>query len=95
MQAEIWLLNDSCEKVGDEINVYLETDGERRHMLTWNTGDVMPGENKKGHIIQAEIGELKDEKIKLILEAKCGTNSYTLLYRNEPREEMPAGALNV
>lgn len=95
LQAEIWLLNDSCEKVGDEINVYLETDGERRHMLTWNTGDVMPGENKKGHIIQAEIGELKDEKIKLILEAKCGTNSYTLLYRNEPREEMPAGALNV
>ena len=93
--AEIWLLNDSCEEVGDTVRVYLETDGVKRQLMVWETGIVLPNENKQGHIVQARIGELECEEIRLILEAECGTNSYTLLYRNEPREEMPAGALNV
>ena len=93
--AEIWLLNDSCEEVGDTVRVYLETDGVKRQLMVWETGMVLPNENKQGHIVQARIGELECEEIRLILEAECGTNSYTLLYRNEPREEMPAGALNV
>lgn len=96
LQAELWLLNDSNATVCDEINVYLETDGIKKHLLTWNTGRLLPGENKKGPIIQEEIGSLMNEKIKLVLEAKCGTNSYTLLYRNElDNNEDFKGVLNV
>lgn len=95
LKAEIWLLNDSNETVSDEINVYFEVDGIRNHLLTWDTGEVEGGKNKRGHVVQVEIGDYKDEKIRLILEGKRCRNEYELLYRNEYVEEMPPGTLNV
>ena len=95
LEAELWLLNDSPESVSDTVEVYLEIDGEKKHIITWNTGIVEANTNKKGHMLQIEMPDCKQQAITLYLKAKCGENSYTLRLCEKEEVKVNAHALNI
>lgn len=94
--AELWLLNDSPETVSDTLKVYLEADGERQHILDWNTGTVTANENKRGHVIQVILPEVKQQQdFFLVLESAHGTSRYRLLLQPVEEKVYDPHALNV
>lgn len=81
-RAEIWLLNDSPCEVSDTVRVYLECAGEKQLLLSWDTGILPPGENKRGHVVQAILPQCEEQcPIFLTLEAECGISRYALLMK--------------
>lgn len=94
--AELWMLNDSPEAVSDTLKVYLETNGEKQHILDWNTGEVAANENKRGHVIQAILPETKQQQdFFLTLESAHGTSRYRLLLQPMEEKVYDPHALNV
>lgn len=82
--AELWLLNDSTEAVSDTVCAYIEVDGRREHLMDWKTGRVEANTNKRGHRVQFTLpAEVKSGRFTLVLEADCGSSSYTLLAVNK------------
>ncbi len=93
--AELWLLNDSTEEVSDTVDVFLETDGQKQHIITWNTGLVPANTNKKGHKLQIELPCTETQPMQIILEASCGSSAYRLLLCEVEAEQLAKHALNV
>lgn len=88
LKAELWLLNDTYECVSDTVDVYVTIDGEKRHIMTWETGTTKPNANIKGHTVCVDIPNTKTQLVTLTLEGhKYGTSSYTVLLRNDPPAE--------
>lgn len=93
--AEIWMLNDSPNAASDTVRVFLEVEGNRQHILTWETGELAAAENKRGHIIQAILPEVQQQtKLNLILESDHGTSSYQLLLQPKNEKVVDHHALN-
>ena len=83
--AELWLLNDSYEKVNDTISAYIEIGGECCHVMDWETPLSGENENIKGHIMQFVLPDVDADRFVLKLKSKkYGENSYTLRY--SPKE---------
>jgi beta-mannosidase len=81
-RAEIWLLNDTPSEVSDTVRVYLECAGEKQLLLSWDTGILPPGENKRGHVVQAILPQVEAQcPIFLTLEAESGVSRYALLLK--------------
>lgn len=95
LSADIWLLNDSPQTVSDTVEIYLECDGTKEHIMTWNTGIVPANTNKCGHKIQVKLPNTITQLIKLILNANCGNSTYTILLEEKVTEEVPVNALNM
>lgn len=94
--AELWLLNDSPAEVKDTVDVYLEVLGNKTHILTWNTGVLLAGENKRGHIIQALLPEVTEQtEFFITLESAHGTSRYRLLLQPKVVPVYDPHALNV
>ncbi len=94
--AELWLLNDSTEAASAKVDVYLEVKGQKQKLITWETGNVPAGENKRGHVIQALLPETDtQEEILLTLESEYGTSSYRLLLKPKVVPVYDPHALNV
>ena len=94
--AELWLLNDSTEAASAKVDVYLEVKGQKQKLITWETGNVPAGENKRGHVIQALLPETDTQKeILLTLESEYGTSSYRLLLKPKVVPVYDPHALNV
>jgi len=87
LTAQLWLLNDTYECVSDTVEVYITIDGEKRHVITWNTGVSEPNKNINGHTVSIPIPDTKTQLITLTLEASCGKSEYRVLLRNDPPEE--------
>ena len=88
LKADLWLLNDTYERVSDTVEVYMTVDGERTHILTWETGISEENKNIKGHTVSFVVPETKTQLMTLTLEGgKYGKSSYTILLRNDPPEE--------
>jgi hypothetical protein len=93
--AEIWMLNDSPNTASDTVRVYLEVEGNRQHILTWETGELAAAENKRGHIIQAILPQVQQQvKLNLILESDHGSSSYQLLLQPKNEKVVDHHALN-
>lgn len=86
LKAELWLLNDTYDCVSDTVEVYITIDGEKRHVMTWDTGKSQPNKNIKGHTIYVDIPDTKTQLMTLTLEAACGVSEYKVLLRNDPPE---------
>ena len=94
--AELWMLNDSDDVVSDTVQVYLEVGGTKTHILSWNTGDLPAGENKRGHIIQALLPEVEEAtEFFITLESDHGTSRYRLLLKPKVVPVYDPHALNV
>ena len=94
--AELWMLNDSPAEVSDTVDVYLEVLGNKTHILTWNTGTLPAGENKRGHIIQALLPEVTEQtEFFITLESAHGTSRYRLLLKPKVIPVYDPHALNV
>jgi hypothetical protein len=94
--AELWMLNDSPREVSDTVDVYLEVLGNKTHILTWNTGVLPAGENKRGHIIQALLPEVTEQtEFFITLESAHGTSRYRLLLKPKVIPVYDPHALNV
>ena len=94
--AELWLLNDSTEAASAKVDVYLEVKGQKQKLITWETGCVPAGENKRGHVIQALLPETDtQEEILLTLESEVGSSSYRLLLQPKVIPVYDPHALNV
>ena len=79
--AELWLLNDSYEKVNDKISAYIEIGGESFHVIDWNTPTSGENENIKGHVLQFVLPDIDADRFTLrLVSEKYGENSYTLKY---------------
>lgn len=88
LKAELWLLNDTYECVSDTVEVFFTVDGEKRHVMTWETGTSKPNSNINGHMLSISIPDAPTQLITLTLEGKStGTSTYTLLLRNDPPAE--------
>lgn len=82
--AELWLLHDSpTEFEGDTVEVYFTVSGEKRHVISWNTGIAAAGENIRGHKINIDIPNVSTQMMTLTLEAKCGRSEYRFLLLND------------
>jgi len=85
--AELWLLNDSDGTVSDTVRADIEINGERTHVMDWNTGEVPPRSNRRGHKLQVELpADNPSGEFSLILEADCGVNRYDLLSIQKKRK---------
>ena len=83
--SEMWLLNDSYEKVNDKISAYIEIGGECRHVMDWETPVSGENENIRGHILQFVLPDVDADRFTLkLVSEKYGENSYTLKY--SPKE---------
>lgn len=79
--AELWLLNDSYEKVNDKISAYIEIGDESFHVIDWNTPTSGENENIKGHILQFVLPDIDADRFTLrLVSKKYGENNYTLKY---------------
>ncbi len=100
---EIWCLHDApAGHAGVEIAVWLELDGVRYHLLTWNTGEMIAGANRRGPRAQFTLPEFDAERFTLRLEVRDRpewNSEYTLVKARAPKSavaaEHIAGALNV
>jgi len=82
--AELWLLNDApAEFKGDTVEVYFTVSGEKKHIISWNTGIAAAGENIRGHKINIDIPNAPTQMMTLTLEAKCGRSEYRFLLLND------------
>ena len=94
--AELWMLNDSPAEVSDTVEVYLEVLGNKTHILSWNTGTLPAGENKRGHIIQALLPEVTEQtEFFITLESAHGASRYRLLLKPKVIPVYDPHALNV
>ncbi len=95
LSADIWLLNDSVDAVSDTVEVFIEIGGERKRLMIWETGELAPNTNMRGHKIQFKLPLMETQLIKLILSADCGESTYTFLVEERVEDESLANALNV
>ena len=94
LRGEIWLLNDSVDRVSDVINVFVTMDGIETHVMTWETGIVEANTNACGNMINLKLPETKTQLINITLRASCGNSEYRVLYRNDPPADTVPNALN-
>lgn len=88
LNAELWLLNDTYECVSDTVDVYFTVNGEKRHIMTWETGVSEPNKNITGHTVSIRIPEAETQIISLTLIGKTyGISEYRMLLRNNLPEE--------
>ncbi len=100
---EIWCLHDApTGHAAVEIAVWLELDGVRHHLLTWNTGEIIAGTNRRGPRAQFTLPEFAAERFTLRLEVRDQAkwnSEYTLVKARAPESaaavEHIEGALNV
>lgn len=87
VKFEIWLLNDTYERVSDTADIYYEVDGKKVHLYTWNTQECEPLKNVKGPEISFTLPEGMDEMFKITLvSSKRYSNEY-ILKRDNLNEE--------
>ena len=91
--AEIWLLNDLPESFSAQVSIYLEIDGRRTHLLTWDAHAEHAG-NLVGPVVQTILPETQSGSFKLILESGSLSSEYTLRLL-APDEESESRQLNV
>ncbi len=87
LKADIWLLNDTYDKVSDTVEVYITVDGVRKHLVTWNTPETEPNKNVCGPSVTYKVPDAETQLITLTLEAASGKSEYRVLLRNDPPEE--------
>lgn len=83
IHGELWLLNDTFGSVSDTIDVYFTIGGEKKHVLSWNTGESDVGKNICGHTVSFKVPYISTQVVTVTLEAKCGTSTYNLLVKND------------
>ena len=83
IHGELWLLNDTFGSVSDTIDVYFTIGGEKKHVLSWNTGESDVGKNICGHTVSLKVPYISTQVVTVTLEAKCGTSTYNLLVKND------------
>lgn len=78
-QGELWLLNDSPEKVEAIVDVYLELDGKEKHIMTWNTGQAKENSNIKGHTVCFNLPEDINGEFRILLRSDVGDSAYRFI----------------
>ena len=87
-EAELWMLNDSLEKIpAGTMKVYLKIGSQTKELLTWDYEASKPGVNKIGPSVRCILPNLCAESMELILEAGDMSNEYRLLYKEDKKKE--------
>ena len=92
-EGELWLLNDSPEKVETIVEVYLEIDGKEKHIITWNTGESEENSNIKGHTVRFNIPETLDGEFRVIMKSNVGDSVYRFI-SNKKEKQIYTNSLN-
>jgi beta-mannosidase len=90
-EGELWLLNDSQEKVKASIEIFVEVHGEERHLMTWNTEESEIDTNIKGHTIRFKIPENLDGEFDVVLKSGYGNSCYRFFSKPAVRKEYTKG----
>jgi len=94
-KGELWLLNDSDNEVETSIEAYLEIDGVKKHILTWNTEKTNKNTNLKGHTISFKIPKDTDGEFKVVLKSSVGESAYRFIcFKKEEVKEAYTNLLN-
>ena len=89
--GELWLLNDSPEKVETTIDVYLEIQNEQKHIMTWDTGKSEENKNIKGHTICFNLPEDINGEFKILLKSGIGDSAYRFIVTEKHQNEYSKG----
>ena len=85
--AELWILNDAPVAFdGDTVEVYFTVNGEKKHIMSWNTGSADVATNIRGHKFNVDIPDSPTQMMTVTLEAKCGVSEYNFLLSNDAPE---------
>ena len=87
-EAATMNLGPANEKVS---RVYIEIQNEKRHIMTWNTGEAKENTNIKGHTIRFVVPETLDGEFKVILESDIGESVYRFISKHKNAEEYKKG----
>ena len=94
-KAEIWLLNDSNEKVVADAEVLLELGGEEYHLLSWKDATAKAKIHCEGAQICMNLPAVESDRMTLIIRNNDGFESkYTLRYVN-PQTKKQNRAMNI
>ena len=94
LKADLYMLNNSPEAFSDIVNVYITIDGEKKHLVTWETGTVKENSNVKGHTVNFVMPDTETQVVTLTLECSVGTNEYRVLLNNPKRPPKNPNILN-
>lgn len=86
-KGELWLLNDSPEKVGTSVEVYFEINGKQTHIMTWNTGKSEENTNIKGHTVCFKLPENISGEFKILLKSGVGDSTYRFVLNEKQTKE--------
>ena len=92
--AQLWILNDSQKEVETKVEVYLEFNDTKTHILTWNTPKSKENSNIKGHTICFKVPNF-DGEFKVILESGTGNSTYRFFAnKKKEKEQIYTNSLN-
>lgn len=89
--GELWLLNDSPQKVETTIDAYLEINEEIKHIITWQTGETAENTNIKGHSICFNLPEGVNGEFKILLKSDVGESTYRFVITEKPKKTYSKG----
>ena len=97
LEAELWLLNDSNERVRDTVRASLHIGEEVIELLEWHTPLSEVNANVAGHTVKCVLPRVEGvDRITLVLESDCfGSSQYTLAYRIAEPKKLPKKILNM
>ncbi len=81
LDFEMWLLNDTTEKVSDTLCAYVTVDGKKEKVMEWETGLSEPDRNIKGPSVSYKLPETKDQLITVSIEGSTGVSEYRVLLK--------------
>ena len=90
--AEIWLLNDSNEKVSGSVEVVLKIGDKEIPLLKWEGAEAEANTNVEGASVCCVLPEADARSMTLMLKADNGMGSeYKLLYEKKKKIAAPKG----
>lgn len=98
LDFELWLINDSGEKIDDKITAYLVAGGKEYKLLDWETGEVNEYCVRRGATVRFELPlDLGSGEMKVVLKTASGIgeSEYVLLYRRKNRTVPAVKTLNL
>ncbi len=87
--AELWMLNDSPNRVTDNLTAYIEIKGQKHYIMKWENICCDANKNARGHVLQFQLlDDVDTEYFTLILESQYhGKSEYKLCYKPSVKRE--------
>ena len=94
LRADLFMLNHTPEDCSDTVNVYITIDGEKKHLMTWETGTVKANAVVSGHTVNFKMPDTESQIVTITLESAAGNNEYKVLLNNPAKKPKNPNILN-